>query len=190
MQEAQHDRKPDDDRPVLFLVQDEARFGRITQPKRCWVPKGIRPCLPSQIVRQALYAFAAVAPQSGEMVSLIFPSANTDMMTLFLQQVSQHFAEKFIIMQVDRASWHRSQQLQLPENIRLIFQPPYSPEVNPVEHIWEDLREKHFYNHIFSSLDELQEHLCDALNDLSSHNDLLRSLTYFPHIRVACENAS
>jgi transposase len=190
IQETQHDRKPDDARPVLFLVQDEARFGRITQPKRCWAPEGMRPCIPSQIVRQALYAFAAVAPQSGSMISLIFPTANTDMMTIFLKQVSQQFAEKFIIMQVDQASWHRSQQLQIPENMRLIFQPPYSPEVNPVEHIWEYLREKHFANRIFSSLDDLQEHLCNALNDLSSHTDILRSMTYFPHIRVACENAS
>lgn len=175
---------------MIFLVQDEARFGRITQPKRCWAPKGMRPGIPAQIVRQALYAFAAVVPKTGQMISLILPSANTEMMVLFLKQVSQQFADFFIVMQVDRAGWHRSQQLQIPENIRLIFQPPYSPEVNPVEHIWEELREKHFTNRIFSSLDDLQEHLCSALSDLSSDTDLLCSMTYFPHIRLACENAS
>lgn len=175
---------------MLFLVQDEARFGRITQPTRCWAPKDIRPCIPAQIVRQAIYAFAAVAPQSGSLISLILPSANTDMMTLFLKQVSQEFVNFFIIMQVDRASWHCSQQLQVPENIRLIFQPPYSPEVNPVEHIWKDLREKYFANRLFPSLDDLQEHLCISLNELSSQTDRVRSLTYFPHIRVACESAT
>jgi hypothetical protein len=175
---------------VLFLVQDEARFGRITQPTRCWAPEGMRPCIPTQIVRQAIYAFAAVSPQTGSMVSLILPTANTDMMTLFLKQVSQEFAGSFLIMQVDRASWHCSQHLQVPENMRLIFQPPYSPEVNPVEHIWKELREKYFANRMFPSLDDLQEHLCNSLNELSSHPDSIRSLTYFPHIRVACEAAT
>jgi transposase len=188
MKEAQKDRKPDDNRPVLFLVQDEARFGRITQPTRCWAPERIRPCVPHQIVREAVYAFAAVVPQTGQMASTILPTANTEMMNIFLKQVSQEFAQYFLILQVDQAGWHRSQQLQIPENIRLIFQPPYSPQVNPVEHIWEELREKHFANRIFSSLDDLQEHLCSALIDLSSHPDFVCSMTYFPHIRAACEN--
>ena len=175
---------------MLVLVQDEARFGRITQPTRCWAPNGMRPCIPAQIVRQALYVFAAVAPQSGSLVSLILPTANTDMMTIFLKQVSQEFADSFIVMQVDQASWHCSQQLQVPENTRLIFQPPYSPEVNPVEHIWKELRVRYFANRIFPSLDDLQEHLCSSLNEFSSYTDSIRSLTYFPHIRVACESAT
>ena len=175
---------------MIFLVQDEARFGRITQPVRCWAPAGMRPCTPQQIVRQAIYAFTAVAPKYGEMVSLILPTANTEMMTIFLEHVSKQFTDCFIVMQVDRASWHRSQHLQLPENIRLIFQPPYSPEVNPVEHIWDELREKYFSNRIFPSLDALQDHLCTAMNELSSNNNAVRSITYFPHIRVACEKAS
>jgi transposase len=150
----------------------------------------MRPCIPAQIVRQAIYAFAAIAPQTGSLVSLILPTANTDMMTLFLKQVSQEFADSFIILQMDRASWHCSQQLQVPENMRLIFQPPYSPEVNPAEHLWKELREKHFANRMFPSLDALQEHLCSSLAELSSQPDRIRSLTYFPHIRVACESAT
>jgi len=150
----------------------------------------MRPCTPQQIVRQAIYAFTAVAPKSGEMISLILPTANTEMMTIFLEHVSIQFNHSFIVMQVDRASWHRSQHLQLPENIRLIFQPPYSPEVNPVEHIWGELREKHFSNRIFPSLDALQDHLCTAMNELSSNHHTVRSITYFPHIRIACEKAS
>lgn len=174
---------------MIFLVQDEARFGRITQPRRCWAPTGMRPCTPCQIIRQALYAFTAVAPQSGEMTSLVLPTANTEMMNIFLEHVSHQFSKFFLIMQVDGASWHRSKDLHIPENIRLLFQPPYSPEVNPVEHIWDDLREKYFVNRVFSSLDTLQELLCVALNTVSSDTDAIRSMTYFPHIRVACEKA-
>ncbi len=115
----------------------------------------MRPCTPHQIVREAIYAFAAVAPQYGQMTSLILPTANTDMMEIFLGHISQEFASSFIVMQVDEASWHRSQQLHIPGNIRLIFQPAYSPEVNPVEHIWNELREKYFSNRLFPSLDAL-----------------------------------
>lgn len=174
----------------MFMVQDEARFGRITSYRRCWAPAGIRPCTPQQIIRQYLSVFTAVAPQSGAMVSLIFPRCDTAMMTIFLHHVSQQFPDSFIVMQVDGASWHHAQQLQLPENIRLLFQPPYSPETNPVEHIWDDMREKHFSHRQFLSLDALEEHLCTVLNELSSCTSYVRSMTYFPHIRIACEKAS
>lgn len=172
------------------MVQDEARFGRITSYRRCWAPERVRPCAPQQIVREYLSVFTAIAPQSGEMISLIFPVCNTHTMNIFLEYVSQQFPTSFIVMQVDGASWHRSHELQIPENIRLLFQPPYSPELNPVEHIWDDLREKHFSNRLFSSLDALQKKLCTVLNDLSISTKYVRSMTYFPHIRVACETAN
>jgi hypothetical protein len=106
------------------MVQDEARFGRMCDPRRCWAPPGMRPHAPQQAIRQAVYAFAALAPQLGKLVALLLPYADTAMMNLFLQHVSGAFAESFIIMQVDQASWHRSSELQVPENIRLLFQPP------------------------------------------------------------------
>lgn len=133
------------------MVQDEARFGRIGEPRRCWAPAGIRPHTPKQAIRQAVYAFAAIAPHLGKLLALVLPSADTDMMNLFLQQVAQEFADSFILMQVDQAGWHRSRALHIPENIRLIFHPPYSPELNPVEHLWDELREKFFLNRVFSS---------------------------------------
>lgn len=92
-------------------------------------PKGIRPIVPSQQVREYVYAYAAVAPQLGKMTSLVLPYANTQMMNLFLQQVSQDFSSYFIIMQVDKAGWHRSKSLEVPENIRLLPQPSHSPEL-------------------------------------------------------------
>jgi len=171
------------------MAQDEARFGRICEPRRCWAPAGIRPHTPKQAIRQAVYAFAAIAPNLGKLVALVLPSADTDMMTLFLQQVSQEFADSFIVMQVDQAGWHRSRELHIPENIRLIFQPPYSPELNPVEHLWDELREKYFLNRLFSSLDALQEQLCVGLNELTVDPNRIRSLTLFPHFCISDKNA-
>ncbi len=177
-------RPADDKRPVLKMAQDEGRFGRISLPKRAWAPPGVRPNVARQVVRESSYVYAAVAPEQGLMTSLILPSANTAMMNLFLAQVAQDFADYFLVMQVDQAAWHRAKDLQVPENIRLIFQPPYSPEVNPVEHLWEELREKYLHNRTFPSLEELIEVLCQALSELAEDKERLRSMMFFPHFRI------
>ena|SRR2546423_7589982 len=166
------------------MAQDEGRFGRISTPKRAWAPPGVRPKAPRQVVRQSTYVYAAVAPEQGLMTALILPSADTTMMNIFLAQVAQDFADYFIVMQVDQAGWHRSKELHIPENIRLIFQPPYSPEVNPVEHLWEEVREKYLHNRLFQELADLTEVLCQALSELADKKDRLRSMMFFPHFRV------
>jgi DDE superfamily endonuclease len=178
-------RTEEDHRPVLILAQDEGRFGRINRPRACWAPPHIRPLAPAQVVREAVYVFAAVAPSIGKLCSLILPTVNTEMMNLFLQHVSTTFSSYFLVMQVDQAGWHLSQSLVIPENIRLIKQPPYSPEVNPVEHIWDEVREKYFHNRAFSSLDLLVDHLCVALNDLADDPARITSMTHFPHLQIA-----
>ncbi len=114
----------------------------------------------------------------------MLPRADSEMMNLFLEQVSATFADSFLVIQVDQAAWHRSKALVIPENIRLIYQPAYSPQVNPAEHIWEELREKYFPNRLFSSLDLLIEELCTGLNQLSADKERLQSMTYFPHFRI------
>src|SRR5215472_4075765 len=166
------------------MAQDEGRFGRISTPKRAWAPPGMRPKAPRQVIREFSYVYAAVAPEQGLMTSLILPSANTAMMNLFLAQVAEDFADYFIVMQVDQAGWHRAKDLQVPENIRLIFQPAYSPELNPVEHLWEELREKYLHNLIFPSLDDLIEVLCQGINQLTVNKERLRSMMFFPHFRL------
>jgi transposase len=174
----------DDKRPVLTMAQDEGCFGRISTPRRSWAPKGIRPLVPRQIVREYVYVYAAIAPKTGEMTSLILPYANTTMMSLFLQHVSRTFSNYFIIMQVDQAGWHESNDLAIPENIRLLSQPAYSPELNPVEHLWKELREKFLPNRAFASLDDVINALCNGLLHLESDLQYIHSMTYFPHFRM------
>lgn len=185
MQALLHERAADDDRPVVVLVQDEARFGRINRVQRCWAPPGTRPTVPHQIVRESLYAFAAVDPASGAMTSLVLPKANVAMMNVFLAQVAEDFADSFVVMQVDGAAWHTSPTLEIPENIRLIIQPAYSPELNPTEHLWEDIREKEFPNVLHASLEQVQEAVSTGLRRLAAAPEYLSSLTFFPHLRDA-----
>lgn len=167
------------------MAGDEGRFGRVSIPRRAWAPPGIRPHAPRQIVREYTYVYAAVAPAEGKMTSLILPSADTEMMNLFLEHVSKAFAKYFLVMQVDRAGWHMTEDLKIPENMRLIPQPAYSPELNPVEHVWQELREKHLANLALASLDEVIDKVCEGLNQLEDNPERLRSLTYFPHFRMA-----
>jgi len=108
------------------------------------------------------------------------------MMNFFLQQVSEDFSDYLILMLADQAGWHVSQKLQVPENIRLINLPPRTPELNPVEHIWEELREKNFANRAFRYLDEVEDTLCQKLNDLVQQPEKLRSMTNFPYLNINC----
>ena len=106
------------------------------------------------------------------------------MMSLFLDQVAKDFADYFIIMLVDRAGWHVSSKLKVPENIKLIPIPSHSPELNPSEHIWDELREKHFPNLAIRTLDHVEEKLCEGLNLMAGDPQRLQRLTYFPYLRI------
>jgi transposase len=166
------------------MTQDEGRFGRVNIPKSSWAPMGTRPNVAKQVVRQSFYVYCAVAPMLGKISSLILPFGNTEMMNLFLENVSYDFKEHTIIMQVDGAGWHRSKDLKIPENIYFIQQPPYSPEVNPTEHIWDELREKYLFNKIFNSLEHTLEEVCKGLKDLSGNPEYIKSMTCFPYLNV------
>jgi hypothetical protein len=74
--------------------------------------------------------------------------------------------------------------LRVPENLRLIPLPPHSPELNPVEHIWDEIREKGFINQVFPSLDEVEDRLCQELVALDQNPQRLRSMTSFPYLNV------
>ncbi|NJN68521.1 MAG: IS630 family transposase [Chloroflexaceae bacterium] len=177
-------RAADDARPVLVMAQDEGRFGRISTPQRCWSPKGMRPTVPRQIVREYVYVYSAVAPSLGRMTALILPQTNTAMMNLFLSHVAEAFSDYFIVMQVDQAAWHRSRDLQVPENIRLVPQPARSPELNPVEHIWDHLREHALRNTVFDTLQQVTHALVEGVRDLAANAAALTSMTFFPHLRI------
>ena len=168
------------------MAEDEGRFGRISNTRSAWAPAGYRPVSPKQVIRKFIYVYAAVCPSLGKMTTLILPFANSEMMTIFLDQVSKDFKKFFIIMLVDRAGWHMSKSLRIPENIRLIPQPAHSPEVNPVEHIWDELREKHFHNRALNSLDEVENTLCKGINLMNNYPENLKSLTNYSYLYITC----
>lgn len=171
---------------MKLFFQDEARFGRINKTSRCWVPKGQRATVSQQIVREFIYAFTAVCPETGENYSLILPKVNTEAMNMFLKCISDHYKNYRIIMAMDKAGWHRSKDLKVSDNMVLMYLPPYAPELNPTETIWNYIREtKEFNNHLFNSLDEVEEKLSKALFDINKDEKTINSLCNFKWIDCA-----
>ena len=156
-----------DGKKVRLMFQDEAGFGRINKPKYCWCQKGIRPSVPCHHIRVYRYAYGAVEPKTGDSFFLIMPYCNTDCMNLFLQELSKTFADDVIVLACDGARWHKSKTMQIPDNIIIVFIPPYTPEMNPIEQIWDEIREKGFRNECFPTLAKVMERLCDTINNLS-----------------------
>lgn len=172
------------------MFQDEGRFGRISDPRRCWAPQGVRPDVPQQVVREYTHAFAAISPHDGTLDSLILPKVTAEMMSLFLEEVSMRHPDEFIMMFVDQAGWHKAKDLKIPENMRLFWLPAYSPQCNPVEHLWEEIREKWFENKVFYSLDVVEDTLVDALATLERDKKKVFGLKSFEWIVSICMNAT
>lgn len=164
------------------MFQDEARFGRISEGAACWALSGTRPVVGSQIIRQYTYAYAALSPIDGLMDSFILPDMYTDTLSIFLAEVSKRHRKEFIVMVLDGAPCHRSGTLVVPKNLRLVEQPPYSPELNPVEHLWEEMREKWFANKTFSAMSAVTKTLVISLRSLEQSPRIIQSLSGFPWI--------
>ena len=157
------------------MFQDETGFGRINKPKYCWCNKEIRPSVPCHHIREYRYVYGAVEPITGESCFLVMPYCNTDCMNLFLKELSNTFPRDKIILVCDGAAWHKSGLLKIPENIELIFIPPYTPEMNPIEQIWKEIRKIGFKNEVFKTLQKVVDRLCDTICSLSK--ETIKSIT-------------
>ena len=169
-----------DKRPVKLFFEDEARFGRINNVSRCWVPPGSRAVVGQQMVREYIYAYTAICPQTGENYSIIAPVTNTQVMNVFLKALSKRYRKYRIVLCLDAAGWHISGALKVPENIELLLLPAYSPQLNPTEHLWDYIREqKGFNNHVFTSIDEVEQQLEKALKEINDEKQVIKGMCYF-----------
>jgi transposase len=163
------------------MFQDEARFGLITDVRRCWCPKPYRPLCRAQISRRYTYAYAAVSPD-GELDSLVLPHVNTECMQLFVEELAARHAHERVVLVMDGAGWHDNTLLRWPDNVYPMVLPRYSPELNPTECLWEELREKHFHNRLRDALEAVEDDLAAALRALELDRDRVSSITAWPWI--------
>ena len=169
-------------RRLRIMFTDEARFGRMNRLRPCWAPIGTRPGVAAQLIREYIYLYGAVSPKDGTCVYLIMPTSNTECFQIFLEVLARKFSRQDILLVLDGAPNHRCGDLAVPDNITLLYLPPYSPELNPKENLWDEIREKIFKNYALKSMDEVCAKLRQAVLYIERNPKLVRSITSFPYI--------
>ncbi len=129
---------------------------------------------------------AAVQPATGEDFCLVMPEISTEVMNTFLAGFSAtRAADEHALMVMDGAGWHRSGELDVPDNVSLVILPAYSPELNPIERVWLYLRERHLSHRLLDSYDDIVSACCTAWNKLTTER--LQWLTSYPYLeQVKC----
>ena len=150
----------------LFFF-DESRFGTHSKVGHGWFKKGSRTQVKVKLGRENFYLYSAVNPRNGENFSLFAPNVNTDCINIFLEQMSQYLGIRKAFLVMDCASWHKSKNLKVPKNIEIIYLPPYSPDLNPVERFWLYIKQNILRNKIYDTIVLLECALCKFITSLS-----------------------
>jgi putative transposase len=160
-------------------VQDESRCGLLPILRRRITARGVHPLLPAAYHFESLYLYGAVEPLTGQSFFLELPALNTQGFQLFLDHFAASDPASFPLLLLDNGAFHKARALRLPPNLGLLFFPPYTPELNPIERLWRD-RKDGLAQYQPTSLDELSDLLCSRLKDYSAA--MLRSLTGFRYL--------
>lgn len=140
---------------LLGWCQDETRFGLKTIQRRRLTLKGIKPVGKVQWQYKTFYLYGVVEPKSGESFFFEFCHLDTICFEKFLELFSEAYPEDLHIIQVDNGSFHSSLQLHIPDNIILLFQPSHTPQVNPIERLWKEIKEELSWE-LFDNLEALK----------------------------------
>ena len=143
------------------------RLGQKNGLGRQWARKGTRPRQPKDQRYQSLYLFGAICPARGTGAGLVMPWANTHAMQAHLNEISLAVAPgAHGVVLIDRAGWHTTGKLKIPKNITLLFLPSRAPELNPVENLWQFLRQTYLSNRVFETYEDILDAPCEAWNRL------------------------
>ena len=154
-------------KPIEVWFADEARIGQKNKITRRWAKRGTRPSAPCDQRTASAYIFGAICPQEGKGAALVLPSCNTEAMALHLEEIATAVAPGAqAILVLDQAGGHISKALPVPPNITLVPLPAKSPELNPVENIWQFMRDNWLSNRVFRSYEDILDHCCFAWNKL------------------------
>jgi len=172
--------------PIEVWFQDEARVGQQGTLTYVWAEKGSRPRALKDLRYEWAYLFGAVCAERGVGAALVLPYADAGAMTLHLAEISRQVTlGAHAVLVCDGAGWHQTGgRLRVPGNITLLHLPPYSPELNPVENVWEYLRANKLSNSVFDSYDTIVDRCCAARNWLTETPDRIRSGAAAPWTRT------
>jgi transposase len=146
---------------------DEARIGQKNKITRRWAMRGSRPSAPRDQRTASTYIFGAICPQDGKAAGLVLPWCNTRAMNLHLAEIGAAVTPgKHAVLMMDQAGWHMSAKLIVPDNITILPLPPKCPELNPVENVWQFMRDNWLSNRVFTSYTNIVDQCCHAWNKL------------------------
>ena len=164
-------------RPIEFWWQDEARIGQQGTLTRIWARRGSRPRAVRDHRFTWAYLFGATCPARGVGAAIVMPEVNVEAMNTHLAEIGRNVSAGAIaILVLDGAGWHSSSRLKIPGNIVLLRLPPYAPELNPTENIWEYLRGNRLGNRLYESYEDIVDACCEAWNALMRLPDVIRSI--------------
>jgi transposase len=144
---------------------------------RIWAYKGTRPRVIRQQQYEYVYLFGAVCPSSGKTIGLVLPVLNTQAMHMHLQCIAEQLEPgKHAVVVLDRATWHTTQKLKQFTNISLLPLPPVSPELNPVEQVWQYLRDKYLANRSFKNYRDIMNACCKSWNAFGNEESTVKNL--------------
>ena len=162
---------------IEIWFQDEARIGQKNGIVRQWARRGTRPSQPADQRYENAYLFGAICPARGVGAALALPHADTDMMQLHIDEIAIHVAKgAHAVLLLDRAGWHIAGALKWPANITPILLPSRSPELNPVENVWQYLRANYLSNRVFATYNDIIDAACDAWSRLIALPDTITSI--------------
>jgi len=164
---------------MRYFVQDESRFGLKTLIGRLITLCGTKPIGEWQWLFKAFWLYGAVEPATGASFFLQFSHVDTHCFQRFLDEFALAYPDSLNVIQVDNGRFHTSKKLVVPENIILLFQPPYCPELNPIEHLWQYLKADLCWAS-FKTLEQLQTKLEQLLTKLTP--EIVASITGYPFI--------
>jgi putative transposase len=152
---------------IEIWFADEARIGQKNKITRRWARRGSRPSAPHDQRTASTYIFGAICPKDGKGAALVLPRCNIAAMNLHLAEIAMAVASgAHAVLLLDQAGWHLSDKLIVPPNITLLPLPAKSPELNPVENVWQFIRDNWLSNRVFRSYADILEHCCFAWNKL------------------------
>ena len=171
---------PEDNRhkPLELWWQDEARIGQQGTLTRVWAPRGSRPAASRDQRYDWAYIFGAVCPARDVGAALVLPQVNADAMNLHLAEISRLVSPgSHAVVVLDGAGWHQTGgKLRIPDNISLLHLPPYSPELNPAENIWQFMRQNHLSNRVYDSYDDIIDASCHSWNAMAREPGRIQSI--------------
>lgn len=174
-------------KPVEIWFQDEARVGQKGSLEYIWAPIGSRPRAVRDNRHDSVYLFGALCPDRAVGAAIIMPAANNEAMSEHLREISSQVAPgAHCVLLCDGAGWHRcGGKLVVPANISLLPIPPYSPELNPMENVWDYLRGNKLSHRVWHSYDAIVSACADAWRFLIDDPRRIRSIA---HRHWACVN--